>query len=66
MCTNSAKNVYNNKKARTPEEAEKYFPGFLAFIDSQNSRYQDLWIRVEERYTIREEEKTYCKESDYG
>ena len=27
--------VYNiTKRSRTPEQVEKYFPGFLAFIDS--------------------------------
>ena len=34
MCTNSTKDVSNNKKRlQTPEEVEKYFPGFLAFTD---------------------------------
>ena len=31
------------KRLKTPEEVEKYFPGFIAFIDSTwNNRYQDL------------------------
>ncbi len=35
MCTNSTENIPNNKEAKnTREEVEKYFPGFLAFIDS--------------------------------
>jgi hypothetical protein len=35
MCTNSTKDIPNNKDAsNTPEEVEQYFPGFLAFIDS--------------------------------
>ena len=37
MCTNSSKDIPNNKtkRLRTPkEEVEKYFPGFLAFTYS--------------------------------
>ena len=36
MCTNSSKDIQNNKEAAnsTEEEVEQYFPGFLAFIDS--------------------------------
>ena len=35
MCTYSTKNIQNNKEAKnTTEEVERYFPGFLSFIDS--------------------------------
>ena len=34
MFTNSTENIQNNKKAtNTTEEVERYFPGFLSFID---------------------------------
>ena len=37
------KTYYKTKRLQTPEEVEKYFPGFLAFIDStEHSRYQGL------------------------
>jgi hypothetical protein len=58
------------KRLRTLEEVEKYFPaGFLAFMDcSEQHRYQqDLLTRIEEKdVLLRQKEKTYCKESDYG
>ena len=35
MYTNSTKDIPNNKEAKnSPEEVEKYFPGFFAFTDS--------------------------------
>ena len=34
VCTNSAKDLQNNKKAaHTREEVERYFPGFISFTD---------------------------------
>jgi hypothetical protein len=33
MCTTSTKDIQQNKEAKTPEEVEKYFPGFIAFTD---------------------------------
>jgi DDE superfamily endonuclease len=34
-CVPIPQNIYNKtKRLRTPDEVEKYFPGFLAFIDS--------------------------------
>jgi hypothetical protein len=33
VCTNSSKDIRANKKLRTIEEVEEYFPGFIAFID---------------------------------
>ncbi len=34
MCTNSTEDIQYYKKVEdTTEEVEKYFPGFLAFID---------------------------------
>ena len=34
MFTYSSKDIQDNKRLRTSEEVEKYFPGFLDFIDS--------------------------------
>ena len=34
MRTNSTEIIPNTKRLQTPEAVEKYFPGFLAFIDS--------------------------------
>ena len=33
MCTNSTKDIQITKRLKTPEEVEKYFPGFMAFTD---------------------------------
>ena len=33
MFTNSSKTVQCNQKVENQEEVEKYFPGFMAFID---------------------------------
>jgi hypothetical protein len=34
MFTNSTEGISNNKEAKNPAQyVEKYFPGFLAFID---------------------------------
>ena len=33
MCTNSTEDIQITKRLKTPEEVEKYFPGFLAFTD---------------------------------
>jgi hypothetical protein len=32
MFANSAENNNKTKRLKTPDEVEKYFPGFLAFI----------------------------------
>jgi hypothetical protein len=41
------------KRLKTPEEVEKYFPEFVAFIDlTESSKYQDRQIRVEEEKCI--------------
>ena len=49
------------KRLKTPEEVEKYFPGFMAFVDyteQQIPRPVDKGRR--KRYYSRQEEKTYC------
>jgi hypothetical protein len=56
--------VYNiTKRIRTPEQVEKYFPGFLTFIDcieqQQIPRPADN-KRKKEKFLFRQKEKTYC------
>ena len=45
------------KRLRTPKEVEKGFPGFLSFTDWQNSTYQGLRTKQEERPIIRVRKK---------
>ena len=46
------------KRLKTPEEVEKYFPGFLAFIDSTEQQIPRPKIRKEDaRYTIQAKRK---------
>ena len=53
------KKMHNKtKRLRTPEEAERHFPGFLSFTDcTENSRHQGLKTGEEERHTTRERGK---------
>jgi hypothetical protein len=57
------KNLYKiTKRLKTPEEVEKYFPGFLAFIDNtieqpiprpkDNKRRKTCYSGRKKRYTI--------------
>ena len=68
QCLPIPQKTYNIiKRLKTPEEVEQYFPGFLSFIDSTEQpipRPVDKDRR--KNYYSRQEEKTYCKESDYG
>ena len=58
------------KRLKTPvEEVEKYFPGFLAFIDCTEQQIPRPVDKEKKKDVLfrQEEEKTYCcKESDYG
>ena len=57
-CVPIPQKIYNiTKRLQTPEEVEKYFPGFMAFTDLQNNRYQDLLIIKEEECTIQARRK---------
>ena len=59
-CVPIPQKLYNiTKRLKTPEEVEKYFPGFLSFIDStEQQRFQDLlWIRIEEKCNIQAKRK---------
>jgi hypothetical protein len=43
QCVPIPQKIYNiTKRLKTPEEVEKYFPGFLALRIVQNNRYPDL------------------------
>ena len=38
MLTYASKDIQYNKRLKTQQEIEQYFPGFLAFIDSTEQR----------------------------
>ena len=66
-CIPIPQKTYNiTKRLKTPEEVEKYFPGFLAFTDCTEQQIPRPIDNKRARYSIRKEEKTYCKESVYG
>ena len=62
MRTNSAEIIQHNKEAKnTREEVEKYFPGFMAFIDSteqqiprpiDNKRRETFYSGKKKRHTF--------------
>ncbi len=53
-CVPIPQKTYNiTKRLRTPDEVEKYFPGFLAFTDCTEQQIPRLLlIRIKERCTI--------------
>ena len=62
MHTNSKEIILQNKRLRTTEEVEKYFPGFLAFIDSteqqiprpiDNKRRMVFYSGKKKRHTVK-------------
>ena len=67
-CVPIPQKTYNiTKRLKTPEEVEEYFPGFLSFIDSTEQQIPRPVDKDRRKmYYSRQEEKTYCKESDYG
>ena len=57
-CIPISQKIYNiTKRLQTPEEVEKYFPGFLAFIDSTEQQIPDLRIKGKGNHTILERRK---------
>ena len=47
------KTYYKTKRLQTPEEVEKYFPGFLVFIDSTEQQQIPRPVKIKEkRYSI--------------
>ena len=51
------------KRLKTPKEVEKYFPGFMAFIDTTEQPIPRPKNRIRREVYIQVEEKTYRKES---
>ena len=55
------------KRLKTLEEVEKYFPGFLAFIDSTEQQIpRPKNKRRRTVYYFRQKEKTHYKDTAYG
>ena len=55
------------KRLKTPEEVEKYFPGFLAFIDSTEQQIpRPIDKKRRKIYYSGKKKRHTCKESDYG
>ena len=61
-CVPIPKKIYNiTKRLKTPEEVEKYFPGFMAFIDSieqqiprpiDNKRRETFYLGKKKMHTV--------------
>ena len=61
QCVPIPQKIYTiTKRLKTPEEVEKYFPGFLAFIDSTEQQIpRPVDKNKRKMYYSRQEEKTY-------
>ena len=68
QCLPIPQKIYNiTKRLKTPEEVEKYFPGFLAFIDSTEQQIpRPIDKKRRKIFYSGKKKKTYYKESDYG
>ena len=54
QCLPIPRKIYNiTKRLKTPDEVEKYFPGFLAFIDSTEQQIPRPRIKGKGKHTIR-------------
>ena len=60
-CLPIPQKIYNiTKRLRTPDEVEKYFPGFLSFIDSTEQQIpRPIDNRKKERISIQERRKRH-------
>jgi hypothetical protein len=58
MFTTSTENISNNQKAKTPEEVEKYFPGFIAFTDYIEQQIPRPANKRRRKALFRQEEKS--------
>ena len=67
-CIPIPQKLYNiTKRLQTTEEVEKYFPGFLAFIDSTEQQIpRPIDNKKRKSILFRQKEKTYCKDTIYG
>ncbi len=54
------------KRLKTIEEVEKYFPGFIAFINSTEQQIPRPVDNKKKGILFRQEEKIYRKESNHG
>ena len=63
-CIPIPQKIYSiTKRLKTPEEVEKYFPGFLAFIDSTEQQIPRPVDKERKKNVLFwKEEKTYCRE----
>ncbi len=53
QCVPIPQKIYKiTKRLKTPEEVEKYFPGFLAFTDCTEQQIPRPVDKIEERYSI--------------
>ena len=69
MLTNSAEDIQHYKKIENAtEEVEQYFPGFLAFMEIQNSsKFTGPRLKKKEGISFWKKEKIYyCQEPTYG
>ena len=68
MSTYPSKDIQNNKRLRTPEEIEQYFPaGFLAFIDSTEQQIpRPVYKRRRDAYYSGKKKRHTIKKQTYG
>ena len=53
------------KRLQTPDEVEKYFPGFVSFIDSTEQQIPRPTDNKRKKIILfGQEEKTYCKDTE--
>jgi hypothetical protein len=67
-CIPIPQKIYNiTNRLRTPDEIEKYFPGFLAFIDATEQQIpKPVDKNRRKMFYFRKEEETWNKDTDYG
>jgi hypothetical protein len=70
-CVPTPQKMYHvAKRNQTPEEVEKHFPGFMAFIDSTEQQIPRPIDKKRKKEGIlfcwKEEKETCCKDTDYG
>ena len=67
QCLPIPKKIYRiTKRLRTLDEVEKYFPGFIAFIDSTEQQIPRPIDNKRKRNIILERRKAYCQDTDDG
>ena len=67
QCLPIPKKIYRiTKRLRTLDEVEKYFPGFIAFIDSTEQQIPRPIDNKRKKEYYWKEEKAYCQDTDDG